>query len=197
MLRKAIWISAALLACPLLSGCARVGGGSAQAADELAPVPTQTPWIIEQTVIVTRLVEVVATSTEAPPTLQPTATPVADIAGARDLAVVPRPPQSAITRFATTRKHLFLDYSYSANGPSAGQLADFFSAEMPALGWELTRLETEDDRYSLTFEPGAGAADPLPEVDYVRILVRGDIGEVAVVLNTLSEMNDWEVFFGS
>lgn len=185
------------VAAPLVAGCARPAGGSSQAANVITPMPTQTPWIIEQTVVVTRLVEVVATPTEVLPTSVPTATPAADLAGARDLAFVPRPPGAAITGYATTRKHLFLDYSYSADGPSASDIAEFFIAEMDGLGWELTRHETEDDRVSLTFEPGLGAPDPMPGVDYVRILVRGDIGEVSIIVNTLKEMSDWEAFFGS
>ena len=183
------------LVASLASGCASTG--SSQAKDAIAPVPTQTPWIVEQTVVVTRLVEAVATATHAAPATEPPATLVADLVGARDLAIVPRPPGGVITGYATTRKHLFLDYSYAAEGPTASDIADFFTIEMGDLGWELTRLETEDDRYSLTFEPGGDAGEPMPDVDYVRILVRGDIGEVAIVLNTLREVSDWEAFFGS
>ena len=181
----------------LVAGCAGAARGGTENDAVATSAPTQTPWIVEQTVVVTRLVEVVATPTEAPPTPTPTSTPVVDLPGARDLAIVPRPPQSSISRYATTRKHLFLDYAYSTDGgQSADDLADYYTEAMTALGWELTRQETEDERHSLTFEPTAEAEAPLTEVDYVRVLIRGDIGEVAIVLNTLREITDWGPFIG-
>jgi hypothetical protein len=159
-------------------------------------MPTQTPWIVEQTVIVTRIVQVVATPTTSPPTVELTVTPQTDLAGARDLGIVPRPPGAAITRYATTRKHLFLDYAIPVGGDAASDIADFYTAEMGDLGWELTRVETEDVRFSLTFRPLRDAPEPISGIDYVRILVRGDVGQVAVVLNTLAEVSDWEEFLG-
>jgi len=193
--RNGLLFGIVALAASLATGCAPTGGS--QGADAIAPLPTQTPWIVEQTVVVTRLVEVVAPFTSPVPTPEPSATPVADLVGARDLAIVPRPPGGVITRYATTRKHLFLNYSYTGDGPAASDIADFFTVEMGNLGWELTRTETDGDRFSLTFEPGADAAEPIPGVDYVRILVRGDMGEVAIIVNTLKEVSDWEAFFGS
>jgi hypothetical protein len=175
-------------------GCGSTAGGSAQAEPASIPEPTQTPWIIEQTVIVTRFVEVAPIPTALPATAQPTVTPLSDLAGARDLAIVPRPPQAVITRYATARKHLFLDYAVSANGPSASKIAEYYTSEMEGLGWELTRVETEDERFSLTFEPADGAPELMSGVDYARILVRGDMGQVAVVLNTLAEVSDWSIF---
>jgi hypothetical protein len=163
---------------------------------QLTPLATQTPWIIERTVEVTRIVEVVATPT-ALPVASPLPTPVSDLPGTRDLTIVPRPPDAAITRHATTRKHLFLDYAYSRGSLSASELAEYYNAAMGNYGWDLTRLETEDDRYSLTFEPARGAPDPLDDVDYVRIIVKGDINEISIIVNTLREVADWERFLRS
>ena len=171
--------------------------GSPEENGQLTALPTQTPWIIERTVEVTRIVEVVATPTPVPPTVEPMLTPVSDLPGTRDLAIVPRPPDAAISGHATTRKHFFLDYSFSPDGLSASELAEYYNAAMDNYGWELTRLETEDDRFSLTFEPKRGAPDPLGNVDYVRIIVKGDIGEISIIVNTLREVADWEPFLRS
>jgi hypothetical protein len=161
------------------------------------PLPTEAPIVIERTVVVTRIVEVVATATSAPPTPAPTPTRMTDLPGTRDLSIVPRPPQSHITRYATTRKLLFLDYAFSRDEIDGGQLVEFFTAAMENYGWEMVRLETDDERYSLSFEPGANAEAPATGVDYVRILIKGDIAEISVIVNTIREVEDWESFLSS
>jgi hypothetical protein len=198
MRRIAVFLSAVALLAPVLAGC---GAGSAQGssgeASALIPEPTQTPWIVERTVVVTRIVEVVVKPTEAPATPEPTPTPIADLPGTRDLSIVPRPPDASISRYATTRKHLFLDYSFSSGGLSAAGLAEYFTAAMDNYGWDLTRLESEDERFSLTFEPRRDAPEPMQNVDYARIIIRGDISQMSIVVNTLRDVADWEPFLSS
>ena len=198
MRRLAVFLGLIALLAPMAAGCsAGLARGSSEEADELAPLPTQTPWIIERTVEVTRIVEVVATPTRALPTPEVVPTAVADLPGTRDLSIVPRPPDASITRYATTRKHLFLDYSFSSDGLSAGGLAEYLTAAMDNYGWELTRLETDDERFSLTFEPRDDAPEPMQDVDYARIIIKGDIGEMSIIVNTVREVADWEPFLSS
>jgi hypothetical protein len=198
MRRIALFVGAITLVAAAAAGCGgRLARGSSDAGDAVAPQPTQTPWIIERTVVVTRIVEVVVVPTAAPPTPEPVPTPIADLPGTRDLSIVPRPPDASISRYATTRKHLFLDYSFSTESLSASGMAEYFTAAMDNYGWELTRLESEDERFSLTFEPRYDAPAPMQNVDYARIIIKGDIGQMSIVVNTLRDVADWEPFLSS
>jgi hypothetical protein len=76
-------------------------------------------------------------------------------------------------------------------------MAEYFTAAMDNYGWELTRLDAEDQRISLTFEPGPDAPEPMQDVDYVRVLIKGDINEISIIINTVREVVDWEPFLRS
>ncbi len=197
MKRIAVFVGMIALLVPMATGCTQLALGSSGDTSESASLPTQTPVIIERTVEVTRIVEVVATPTPLPPTPVPTPTQVADLPGTRDLSIVPRPPEASIARYATSRKHLFLDYSLAPGGLTAGEMAEYFTAAMDNYGWELTRLDAEDQRISLTFEPGPDAPEPMQDVDYVRVLIKGDINEISIIINTVREVVDWEPFLKS
>lgn len=185
---------------------------------EAVPVTRMVPYTVEvtrlmtQTVEVTRAVaqtvEVTRVVTQEVPVTQiverlvtftpPPATPRRDIAGARDLTVIPRPPNvtCVIVNSVLERRFCKLVYDCDVEDIAPSELADYYAEVMPDQGWALMESKETAGVWSLRYDVSQRAGYEMRQMIESGVVRVDPDACVTLYLHSQADVDveDWEPF---
>ncbi len=178
----------------------------------LVPKTVEVTRLLAQTVEVTRAVsqtvEVTRVVTEEVPVTQiverlltvtpPPATPRRDIAGARDLSVIPRPPNATcvLVNSVLERRFTKLVYACDVEEIAPSELADYYAEVMPDQGWVLTESKETAGVWSLRYGVSESAGSEVQQMIASGVVRVDPDARVTLYLHAEDDMDveDWQPF---